>query len=298
MALVKISARELVLDRPLPFRVYSGSGQLLLNEGNSLHSASQRDRLLDMGAFRDANPAVRQITSAGAGDTILLSTASNDTIRPSAPELVQGGFPTLPTGIELFQLTACAGDEASFRVQYVGAVADQALLVTVEDACEALKMGAEFEAKVICGRAVYAFRTRIAARDTRLTKLFQLEYPSTIKRHTIRKHMRIGTQLSARLLRNDGLATGFDAQVINVCANGIGFFLSDAALEVGEHFKIALRLKVEERTHAVMLNCIARSLSRKDDGLKIGAEFGVVSEDVRRIVQAYIFQQAMGPSQP
>lgn len=298
MALVRISARELVLDKPLPFRVYSGSGQLLLNEGNSLHSESQRDRLLDVGAFRDADAPARHPTGACSGDTMLLSTSSYNNVPPSASELAQVRFPTLPTGIELFQLTACAEEEASFRVQYVGAIADEALLVTVEDECEALKMGTEFEAKVICGRAVYTFHTRITARDTRITKLLQLQYPSAIKRHTIRKHLRIGTQLAARLIRNDVVAAGFDAQVTNVCANGIGFFLPEATLEVGEHFKIALRLKVEERTHAVMLNCIARSLSRKDNGLKIGAEFGVISEDVRRIVRAYIFQQATGPTQP
>lgn len=228
---------------------------------------------------------------------MLLSTATHTTAQPSAPELVHARFPTLPTGIELFQLTVCAGEEASFHVRYVGAIADQALLVTVEDECEALKVGTELEAKVICGRAVYAFRTRIAARDTRITKLIQLDFPAAIKRHTIRKHMRISTQLSGRLLRNDVVATGFDAEVTNVCANGIGFFLPDATLDAGEHFKIALRLKVDGRTHAVMLNCIARSVSRKDNGLQIGAEFGVISEDVRRVMQAYIFQQATGSSQ-
>ena len=297
MAQLKISAHELALNTPLPFRVYSAAGKLLLNEGNCLRSESQRERLLTMGAFRDADAPAHQPNSACAGNTMLLSTATHTSVQAPAPELVQVRFPTLPTGIELFQLTACAGEEASYHVQYVGAIADQALLVTVEDECEALTIGTELEAKIICGRSVYAFRTRIAARDTRITKLIQLDYPAAIKRHTIRKHMRISTQLSARLLRNDVVATGFNAEVTNVCANGIGFFLPDATLEVGEHFKIALRLKVDERTHAVMLNCIARSLSRKDNDLKIGAEFGVVSEDVRRVVQAYLFQQATSPLQ-
>ena len=300
MAQVKISAHELALNTPLPFRVYSAAGKLLLNEGNCLRSESQRERLLTMGAFREADAPVHQPNHACAGNAMLLSTATHTAAQPSAPEPIQARFPTLPTGIELFQLTVCAGDNASFNVHYVGAITDQALLVTVEDECEALKLGTELEAKVICGRAVYAFRTRVAARDTRITKLVQLEYPAAIKRHTIRKHMRISTQLSARLLRNDVVATGFDAEVTNVCANGIGFFLPNATLatlDVGEHFKIALRLKVDGRTHAVMLNCIARGVSRKDNGLQIGAEFGVVAEDVRRVMEAYIFQQATGSSQ-
>jgi hypothetical protein len=146
----------------------------------------------------------------------------------------------------------------------------------VEDESEALKKGTELEAKVICGRAVYAFRTMVSGLDIRIPKLMHLDYPAVIKRHMIRKHMRIGVQLSARLLRNYVIAAGFDAEITDVCANGIGFFLPDATLEVGEHFKIALRIKVDERTHAVMLNCIARNLSRKDNGLKVGAEFGAL----------------------
>lgn len=296
MAQVKISAHELALDKPLPFRVYSAAGKLLLNKGNFVSSESQRERLLIMGACRDADASAHQPDNACSGNTMLLSTATHTTVTPTAPEHDPLRFPTLPSGIEMFQLTDCAGLEASFRVQYVGLIPGRALLVTVGES-EALKVGAELEAKVVCGRAVYAFRTRIAARDTHISQLMHLDYPAAIKRQTIRKHTRISTQLSARVFRNDVTATGFDAMVTNVCANGIGFFLPNVTLEAGEHFRIALRLKVDERTHAVMLNCIARSLSRKDSGLKIGAEFGVVSEDVRRVVQAFIFQQATGPLQ-
>lgn len=99
------------------------------------------------------------------------------------------------------------------------------------------------------------------------------------------------------MLRNDVVATGFDAEVTNICANGIGFFLPNGTLDVGEHFKIAMRLRVDGRTHALMLNCVARSILRKDNGLRIGAEFGVVSEDVSRVIQAYIFQQVTGAVQ-
>jgi c-di-GMP-binding flagellar brake protein YcgR len=299
MALVKMSAHELALDTPLPFRVYSAAGNLLLNEGNFLRSESQRERLLTIGAFREADAPAHPPSHAGVGNEVLLSTATHTTLQAATPEPGQASFPNLfpdlPSGIELFQLTVCAGQEASFHVQYVGAIPDQALLVTVDDESEVLKTGTEVEARMICGRAAYAFRTRIAARLIHIPNLIQLEYPAAVKRHTIRKHLRVDAQLSARLLRNDAVAAGFDAEVTNVCANGIGFFLPDAALEVGEHFKIALRLKVDQRTHAVMLNCIARNLSRKDKGLKVGAEFGALSDDVRRIMQAYIFQQATGP---
>jgi hypothetical protein len=292
MALVKISADELALDTPLQFRVYSAAGKLLLSEGHSLRCESQRERLLDMGAFREADAPAYKSKNGCAGNTMLLSTATHATVIPPALEPVQARFPTLPTGIEHFQLTLCTEQVASFHVQYVGEIRDLALLVMDKDESQALTVGTELEAKVICGRAVFAFRTRVIAQDARIPNLIQLEYPAAIKRHTIRKHRRIGTRLSARLIRNDVVATGFDAEITNLCANGVGFFLPGAKLETGEHFKIAVRLKVDERHHAIMLNCIARNLSSKDNGLKVGAEFGVLSEDIRRVVQAYLFQQA------
>jgi len=111
----------------------------------------------------------------------------------------------------------------------------------VPDDNDDMQVGTELKAKVVFGRAAYAFRTRVAAQDSRIPELIQLEYPMRIKKHTIRKHMRIDTQLSARLIRNEVVAIRFDAQITNLSASAIGFFLPDATLEVGEHFKIAVR---------------------------------------------------------
>ncbi|AME22827.1 hypothetical protein AXG89_02290 [Burkholderia sp. PAMC 26561] len=297
MALVKISAHELELDTPLRFRIYSAVGKLLLGEGNALRSEAQRERLLTIGAYREADAPGPTPTDAGVGDAVLISTAAHTTAEPLALEPLQGHFPTLPTGIEQFQLTSCTGHTASFYVRYVGAIPELALLVMVQGESEHLQVGAELEAKVIFGRAFYAFRTRVAARDSRIPALLQLEYPATIKRHTIRKHMRINTRLSARLIRNDVVATGFDAQITNLCASGIGVFLPDATLEVGEHFKIAVRLKVDGREHALVFHCVARNRSFEGKGLKVGAEFSALPDETRRMTQAYIFQQATGTSQ-
>jgi c-di-GMP-binding flagellar brake protein YcgR len=298
MVLVKILAHELEVDTPLNFRIYSAAGKLLLGEGNSLRSESQCERLFAMGVFRDGAVAAGNPNNANAENTMLISAAAHLPAKQAAPgpHSVRG-FPSLPTGIEQFQLTPCEAQGAPFHVRYVGMIPECALLIATEGETEALKIGMEVDAKVICGRAVYAFRTRVAVQDTRIPHLFQLEYPATIRKHMIRKHTRIKTCLSARLLRNDVVATGFDAEVTNLSASGIGFLLPDATLEIGEHFKISLRLKVDARQHAVMLNCIARNMSRKNEGQSVGAEFGVLPEDVRRVVQAYIFQQATGDLQ-
>ncbi|WP_082778820.1 MULTISPECIES: flagellar brake protein [Burkholderiaceae] len=285
---------------PLGFkksRIYSAAGKLLLSEGNALRSEAQRERLLTIGAYREADASEHKPTDPAADDTVLISTAAHATPGPLALEPRPARFPILPTGIEQFQLTSCAGNAASFYVRYVGAIAGLALLIMVQGESEDLQVGTELEAKVIFGRAVYAFRTRVAARDSRIPGLFQLEYPATIKRHTIRKHVRIDTRLSARLIRNDVVATGFDAQITNLCASGIGFFLPDATLEIGEHFKIAVRLKVDAREHAIVFHCIARNRSCKGNGLTVGAEFNALPDETRRLTQAYIFQQATGTSQ-
>ena len=297
MALVKISAHELELGRPLRFRIYSAGGKLLLGEGNALRSESQRDRLLTIGAYRENDAFEYKSTDAVVGDTVLISTAARAPTDRFAVEPFPGRFPRLPSSIEQFQVTACAGQAAPVHVKYVGAIPELALLVMVPDDSEDIQVGTELEAKVIFGRAAYAFRTCVAAQDSRIPELIQLEYPALIKKHTIRKHMRIDTRLSARLIRNDVVAIGFDAQITNLSASGIGFFLPDAALEVGEHFKIAVRLKVDRREHAVVFHCVARNRSVKGNGLRVGAEFSALPDETRRVTQAYIFQQATGSFQ-
>jgi hypothetical protein len=266
MALVKILAHELEVNTPLNFRVYSAAGKLLLSEGNCLRSDSQCERLLEVGVFRDGAAAAGKPNNASAENTMRISTAAHLTAKQPAPEPASvRGFPSLPTGIEQFQLTPCEAQGAPFHVQYVGVIPECALLITTEGETEALKIGTEVDAKVICGRAVYAFRTRLAVRDIRIPNMV----PAGVSRH----HQKTcdpqayadQTCLSARLLRNDVVATGFDAEVTNLGASGIGFSLPDATLEIGEHFKISLRLKVDARQHAVALNCIARNMSRKNE---------------------------------
>jgi len=100
---------------------------------------------------------------------------------------------------------------------------------------------------------------------THISKLIQPEYPAAIRRHTIRKHMRIGMRLSARLTRNDVVATGSDAEITKLCANGIGFFLPDATLEMGEYVRIAVQVKIDES-----LSCNAFDpLDRKRQRLRV-----------------------------
>ncbi|WP_438392427.1 PilZ domain-containing protein [Caballeronia sp. DA-9] len=297
MALVKIAAHELALDKPTGFRVYSAAGKLLLSEGHLLRSETQLERLLTNGAFREDNPRGANPDKSCTGHAALLSTASHTTPRANPASAVVTCFPVMPTSVEVFHLSPSGNADVSFRADYVGAVKDRALLVIAPDSAAMLQPGAELEAKVICGREVYSFHTRVAGRDALFPGVISLDYPAEVRKRTIRQHLRLQTHMSARLIRNDVVATGFDAEVLNIGANGIGFFLPDTTLERGEHFKLALRLKVDRRNHALMLNCIARNVAPLKGGMKVGAEFGALTDDVRSVVQRHIFELATGASQ-
>lgn len=290
-ALVKVSQNELALGMPIPFPIYSESGKLLLNAGYVLRSDTQLERLFVVGAFRagEANVTGPADESPHAGFS-----ASAPAAAPSQPDIVAAAFPTIASGPEAFQITLCGDNNATVRAEYVGVVKGRGILVTVPEMDEVLKLGVEVDVKLLHGRSIYKFRSRVASRSGAPFDILYLDYPQSVTQHTVRQHLRIDVTLPARLLRNDAVMAGFDATVVNLSLNGIGVSLADATLEKGEHFKLAVRLGISNKTHALMLNCIVRNTRQMDGHMMIGAELGAMPDEIRRLLKDYVFEAATG----
>lgn len=290
MTLVKVSQREVKLGAPLEFSVYSAAGKLLLSKGYVLQSTSQIDRLFDVGAFRDQSTPSRQTSEAGSRLPVFTPTR-----RPSeAPIATNTDFPAMIVKPEAFHLTIVGGDGVPIASNLVGVVSGQGLLITVDSHFEALLPGTEVEVKILFGRNIYRFSTRAVGRSAAPFEIVTLDYPQAVSKVTLRQHFRVKTALTGRLLRNDGMTSGFDASIVNLSLSGLRLSLSSVSLNVGEHFQLSIRLCINGRFQAVMLNCVARNRSQSEEATLIGAEFGALSDETRRLVKDFVFEAATG----
>ncbi|WP_244818226.1 flagellar brake protein [Caballeronia sp. Lep1P3] len=295
MVLVKLTAQELRIGTPLPFAVYASNGKLLLKEGYCVRSESQRDRILAAGGFRDEDAAEsRPQPVAAAGVDILISTARHDAppARPTVHPVATTG--RLPKTLESVQLTMVGSEHGPLLADFVGTVAGSALLVAAPSGHALLNAGMDVECKALLGRKIYRFRSKVIGRSDTPVKIVYLAYPESVQTHIVRNHARVQTELPGRLLRNDCVAAGFDVTVVNVSLGGVALRVPDALVNVGEHFKLALRLRADGKVHAVAFNCIARNLRRLQGGMLIGAEFTNRTAETTALLRVHMFETATG----
>lgn len=292
-ALVKVTHKELALGMPIPFPIYSESGKLLLNAGYVLRSDTQLERLFVVGAFRAGEASTGASEQSSANDSIHAGLGA-DKPAPSQDLPVSAPFPTIAAGPEAFQITLRGENKTTLRAEYVGVVKGRGILVTVPENDESLQLGAEVDVKLLHGRSIYQFRSRVASRSGAPFDILYLDYPQSVTQHTVRQHLRIEVNFPARLLRNDAVMAGFDATVVNLSLNGIGVSLKDATLDKGEHFKLSVRLGISNKSYPLMLNCIVRNTRQMDGHMMIGAELGALPDDIRRLLKDYVFEAATG----
>ncbi|WP_250536314.1 PilZ domain-containing protein [Caballeronia sp. AZ10_KS36] len=296
MVLVKLSAQELQIGTPLPFAAYSASGKLLLTRGYCVRSEGQRDRILAAGGFRDEDaPTERPHAEGVRSSELLISTAKHHaSINRPKVDRAAAVTGTLPKTLESMQLTLVGCGHPPVQAEFVGCVAGSALVVTAGSAHELLDAGMSVECKGLLGRKIYRFSSTVIGRSDSPVKVVYLAYPETVQTHIVRKDVRVSTELAGRLIRNDCVAAGFDVAVVNVSLGGVALRLADALVNVGEHFKLALRLRADGKVHAVVFNCVVRNLRQAAGSVLVGAEFSNRSLDTTALLRIHMFETATG----
>lgn len=298
MALIKVSAAEVRLNRPIPYAIYSNSGKLLLNEGQCIQTERQLERIFSEGAFRDDRAPACSPRGPGSGmpggarvhEPAAASLKSAP--APAEPATKPGEFPKLPPAFEGFQLTPEGEESGAVAVTFIGAIHGQGLLVNAPG-CDALQPGVAVDGRLLFGRDVYAFRTRVASRSADFAGVVLLDYPHGVRRHPVRRHRRVPTAIPAQVVRND--TQQFQAQLVDVSVEGVGLKVAHCCVQPGEHFRLALRLTVQDRTHSLLLNCIARNIrAQKNGDFLVGAQLNVAAAETRALLRAFVFEAATG----
>jgi len=295
MVLVKVTAKELQIGTPLPFAVYSSTGKLLLTQGYCVRSESQRDRILAAGGFRDEDAFTHRPEASTAAPEVLISTARHEPAAPRA-NVNYASFTTrtLPKTLESMQVTIVGRTQPPLQADFVGSVAGSALVLAAPNGHDLLEAGLDVECKALLGRKVYKFRSTVIGRSETPVKVVYLAYPESVQTHIVRNHVRISTELPGRLIRNDCVSAGFDVTVVNVSLGGLALRVPGALLNVGEHFKLALRLRADGKLHAVAFNCVARNVRQTQGGLLVGAEFSNRTAETTALLRVHMFETATG----
>lgn len=292
MALIKLSAGEVRLNQPIDFAIFSHTGKLLLSEGYRIQSERQLERLFADGAFRDdaaqASRERRPAADQAATQRPLISEANHR--AASATFTVPSAFPVLPDAFEGFQLTV-AGVDQSIHAKYIGKIDGQGLLVSATS-CDALTAGVAVRGRLLFGRDIYAFDTRVVTRSTEIAGVVLLEAPQSVTRHRVRRHPRVNVSLPARLIRND--SSGFDVTVVNLSVDGLGLVVDEASLKPGEYFRLALRIAAEGRTHTLTFNCIAQNVRVHPKGFAIGAQIHAATAESKAVLRSFVFESVTG----
>jgi len=294
MALTKVSAAEVRLNTPVPYAIYSVSGKLLLNKGQCIQSERQLDRIFSAGAFRDVHAAAADRDQATGGARVHDSLAASVESEPTEaePPSTSSAFPAMPSVVESFQLTLDGEGQTPFTVAFVGAIEGQALIVSAPG-CDALQPDVVVEAKLLFGRDLCTFRTRVAARSADIPGIVLLDYPASVRRRAVRRHRRVPAAMKAQLMRND--SQYFATRVVDISLEGVGLSLDHCCVEPGEHFRLALRLRVQDKTHTLLLNCVARNVRlRRSGDFLVGAEIRASTVETRALLRGFVFEAATG----
>ncbi|ALL68948.1 Putative glycosyltransferase [Paraburkholderia caribensis MBA4] len=294
MKLVKLFRRDIVIGKPLRFPVYAPDGGLLLRKGHVIESVDQLEHLISRNAHIDEGvttprpKAPEPVIGLAKTDAETKDREPKTGLSPDSAE-----FPLLSPGPEV-QLTVKGRSDLSFRVVWVGAIRDVALIVRLPGKERLFETGELLEATAVYGRYVYIFDTQAFAWDAVHEGVLHLKYPKSTQRLAIRKHIRIKTDLSVSLRRNDGSTGSVQGSTIDISLSGMRIRLPGTKINKGEVVTIVASLPVEPRPRQVSLNGIVRKVIESKQAQTIGVEFGNLSFEVENILQNFIFEAYTG----
>lgn len=296
MPLVPLSQREVTIGVPLPFSVYTAEGRLLIGRGHIVHSKEQCERLFALGAFRQPFPSERRDDAKPAHKET--PTAAARTRRDHEEQVFVGTFPTTGCTPEDFVITMADDSGLSARTQFVGLLDGVSVLVAGNDIDPAFAPGVAVDGQFISGRYRHAFQSEVIGRHADPFDVLYLRYPDKVRARPLRRHVRVGIDVAARLSRNDRPMAGTEVRAVDLSPAGVGLLVNSNSLAPGEHFKLSLPLPRAGRVSTAPLNCIARNRRARGGETLIGAEFGHTPGEVRALVRDFVLDVLTGTVAP
>ena len=301
--LTKISSGDIGLDRPTDFAIYSIDGKLLLQKGHVITSEGLLERLYRLGhreGQANANrPGARPVSQSKPTRTpvedktrLLFGTAHLPETGPSAASLLLPGktvsLPNLAQKVEFFHLTPEGGTEA-LRVELTGVIPDQALIVRLSGAEQAVfKEGLAYEARLFTGSRLFKFSTKLLPDSVGPFGCYFLQYPETVAQASVRKHHRVATSFVGKLYSGEYQRPVADVVVENVSSTGVGVAATDDLLTVGQSARLSMTLSIDSRLRPVTVFVEVRNRRQVGERFIYGLEFVRMPDEVRREIKDFV----------
>jgi c-di-GMP-binding flagellar brake protein YcgR len=297
MSLIKLAKADIQLGKPLEHAIYTETKQLLLQRGQIINSVELLAKVREMGVFREEDvPRKTQGLIMNAKPAMQHDEPEAEAPADTAPQDREGvPFPSLRKGVEAFQLSALTDNDAAnapFRVAYLGVMKDVSIIVTPLTGfpVDALQEGQVLSAKMFSGRHIYEFRTHVRKICVEPFEYLHLEYPANVREIPVRQHVRVETDVTAKMLTN-GLAPQLhEARLSDISLIGAGATSTSNVFEVGERVKMSFKLRTGGWDRPVALTTVIRN-KREDEGVtRYGLEFVSMPHESRSTIRNYLFE--------
>jgi c-di-GMP-binding flagellar brake protein YcgR len=286
MQLVPLRRRDIVLGRPLPWCVYDGEGNLLLDDGTIIDNEEQLNFLLGQGLFRE--------------DSGMLPMAGNAVFPPAGPApdsrgKTQGAhfndMKLQPGGRLQLQRLSDLNQERHYA-KYIGHVQDQSVLIKtplVNSLPLPILEGEDIIVRAFSGQAAYAFTASVIRTASMPYPYFHLTYPASVRKLVIRKATRVRVSLPATVSRSDTA----EARSVDITDLSVSGAMLDARDELGSRndlVDITFTLRIDNFETTLNLQGVICSITGKTGTLHHGLEFVNLQPFERVLLQALVYQ--------
>jgi len=296
-SLVPVRAGEVVLGRPLPWSVYDAQGNLLLQRGHVVASASQIESLIEQGYYAGAGwqrTASRQESPMRLQKPVRAGPPrdSGSGSSPPAETVVRIEDVRWHIGENLF-LQAAENPKLRYTVPLIGYVRQQTILTgapMVDGKLEFVREGQSFVIRAFPGKKAYAFSAAVVKSVLTPHPYLHLSYPKQIDCAVVRQDARAPVRIIAALDLGTPPRTAATTMA-DLSIGGCSLSAAQALGATGEEGRIKFKLCAAGNEEVLNLPATLRSVTPDASGeYRHGFSFGQLAPRERLILSAFVHQ--------
>jgi hypothetical protein len=196
----------------------------------------------------------------------------------------------LPQPVELAQIILQSGpSETRERVQYIGAVEGQSVMITHPARGQqliVLTRGDQLTVKLVSRRSLLSFHSSVVRVCTLPFPYVHLTWPRHVTRSPLRKHPRINTNIAGTAELNGRQAP------VRVCNLSLDGARIEALAEArpGDQLKLSFSLPGDTRS-SLNIAAAVRNAAGRDESKQLGVEFVDLTPEVRGALAEFLLIQ-------
>jgi c-di-GMP-binding flagellar brake protein YcgR len=203
---IPVRKRDIGLGKPLPWAVYDGHGNLVLNRGCIVETETQFEALTESGLYRERHAGDESSRSRRDGQ----DTGDSGAVEHAAERAASLDEIKLAIG-DFFQIQAQVEQaENRYYVRLIGYLKGKSVLVTVPEADGRLclvREGQAFVVRFFAGKNAYAFTANVLRSSNIPFPHMHLSYPSQVRGLVVRTGERVPVRIICAVAVQDGTKT-------------------------------------------------------------------------------------------